>query len=89
MWVLIVVGLILLGLHTCEESLLQSKPVLGLYVLSLSLKRKKIQKRLKNLIRIQVLLKRVVEVFDADLNGEVDFKEFVMGLAQFRFEFSH
>ena len=35
------------------------------------------------------LLKRVVEVFDADLNGEVDFKEFVMGLAQFRFEFSH
>ena len=29
------------------------------------------------------LVKRVVEVFDADLNGEIDFKEFVKGLAQF------
>jgi len=29
------------------------------------------------------LVKRVVDIFDSDLNGEVDFKEFVMGLAQF------
>merc|ERR1739848_57875 len=29
------------------------------------------------------LVKRVVEIFDSDLDGEVDFKEFVMGLAQF------
>lgn len=29
------------------------------------------------------LLQRVVDVFDADLSGEVDFKEFVKGLAQF------
>jgi len=28
------------------------------------------------------LVKRVVDVFDSNLNGEVDFKEFVMGLAQ-------
>ncbi|CAB4054775.1 PPP3R [Lepeophtheirus salmonis] len=28
-------------------------------------------------------LKRVVAVMDSDLSGEVDFKEFVMGLAQF------
>ena len=28
------------------------------------------------------LVKRVVDVFDSDLNGEVDFKEFVHGLAQ-------
>ena len=41
----------------------------------------------QNISTLQV--KRVVEVFDADLNGEVDFKEFVMGLAQFRFEFIH
>ena len=26
------------------------------------------------------LVKRVVEIFDSDLDGEVDFKEFVMGL---------
>ena len=30
------------------------------------------------------LVKRIVEVFDSDHDGEVDFKEFVMGLAQFR-----
>merc|ERR1711976_770014 len=29
------------------------------------------------------LVKRVVEIFDSDLDGEVDFKEFVMGIAQF------
>lgn len=29
------------------------------------------------------LLQRVVDVFDSDLSGEVDFKEFVCGLAQF------
>jgi len=29
------------------------------------------------------LVKRVVDIFDSDLNGEVDFKEFVLGLAQF------
>merc|ERR1712018_714057 len=29
------------------------------------------------------LVKRVVDIFDADLSGEVDFKEFVLGLAQF------
>lgn len=29
------------------------------------------------------LVKRVVDVFDDDLSGEVDFKEFVLGLAQF------
>merc|ERR1739848_797734 len=29
------------------------------------------------------LIKRVVDIFDADLSGEVDFKEFVLGLAQF------
>jgi serine/threonine-protein phosphatase 2B regulatory subunit len=29
------------------------------------------------------LVQRVVEVLDSDLSGEVDFKEFVMGLAQF------
>eukprot|EP00095_Tigriopus_kingsejongensis_P002708 snap_masked-scaffold809_size94238-processed-gene-0.4 protein:Tk02708 transcript:snap_masked-scaffold809_size94238-processed-gene-0.4-mRNA-1 annotation:"calcineurin subunit b isoform 1" len=29
------------------------------------------------------LLQRVVDVFDSDLSGEVDFKEFVKGLAQF------
>ncbi|XP_040568596.1 calcineurin subunit B type 1 [Lepeophtheirus salmonis] len=29
------------------------------------------------------LVKRVVAVMDSDLSGEVDFKEFVMGLAQF------
>jgi len=29
------------------------------------------------------LLKRVVDVLDSDLSGEIDFKEFVMGLAQF------
>jgi len=28
------------------------------------------------------LVKRVVDVFDSDLSGEVDFKEFVLGLAQ-------
>jgi len=28
------------------------------------------------------LVKRVVDIFDSDLNGEVDFKEFVLGLAQ-------
>ena len=44
---------------------------------------------MKTYDELVILVKRVVEVFDADLNGEVDFKEFVMGLAQFRFEFSH
>lgn len=29
------------------------------------------------------LVKRVVDIFDSDLSGEVDFKEFVLGLAQF------
>ncbi len=29
------------------------------------------------------LVKRVVDVFDDDLSGEVDFKEFVLGLAHF------
>ena len=29
------------------------------------------------------LVKRVAEIFDGDLNGEVDFKEFVLGLAEF------
>ena len=29
------------------------------------------------------LIKRVVDIFDTDLSGEVDFKEFVLGLAQF------
>lgn len=29
------------------------------------------------------LVKRVVDVFDSDLSGEIDFKEFVLGLAQF------
>lgn len=28
------------------------------------------------------LVKRVVDIFDSDLNSEVDFKEFVLGLAQ-------
>ena len=38
---------------------------------------------MKTYDELVILVKRVVEVFDADLNGEVDFKEFVMGLAQF------
>ena len=29
------------------------------------------------------LVKRVANIFDRDLNGEVDFKEFVLGLAEF------
>lgn len=29
------------------------------------------------------LVKRVIDVFDGDANGEVDFKEFVLGLAEF------
>ena len=28
-------------------------------------------------------MKRVIDVFDGDANGEVDFKEFVLGLAEF------
>jgi len=28
-------------------------------------------------------VKRVIDVFDGDANGEVDFKEFVLGLAEF------
>lgn len=29
------------------------------------------------------LVKRVIEIFDADQNGEVDFKEFLLGISQF------
>ena len=29
------------------------------------------------------MVKRVIDVFDGDANGEVDFKEFVLGLAEF------
>ena len=32
------------------------------------------------------LVQRVIEIFDDDGNGEVDFKEFIMGLSHFRFE---
>ena len=29
--------------------------------------------------------RRVIDIFDDDGNGEVDFKEFIMGLSHFRF----
>ena len=31
--------------------------------------------------------RRVIDIFDDDGNGEVDFKEFIMGLSHFRFDF--
>ena len=33
--------------------------------------------------------RRVIDIFDDDGNGEVDFKEFIMGLSHFRFEFNN
>ena len=30
--------------------------------------------------------RRVIDIFDDDGNGEVDFKEFIMGLSHFRFK---
>ena len=29
------------------------------------------------------LVQRVIDIFDTDLNGEVDFKEFIQGVSQF------
>ena len=37
-------------------------------------------------ILIPGLRRRVIDIFDDDGNGEVDFKEFIMGLSHFRFE---
>ena len=33
--------------------------------------------------------RRVIDIFDDDGNGEVDFKEFIMGLSHFRFELNN
>ena len=33
--------------------------------------------------------RRVIDIFDDDGNGEVDFKEFIMGLSHFRSKYLH
>ena len=38
----------------------------------------------KDTMMTRLIGRRVIDIFDDDGNGEVDFKEFIMGLSHFR-----